>query len=312
MKKDLLTIYDLTQAEIEIILHKAEDLKAMLRQGKPYRPLEGKTLAMIFEKPSTRTRVSFEVGMYQLGGHALSLNPQDTQLGRGEAIADTARVLSRYVDGIMIRTFAQERVEEMARCASIPVINGLSDLLHPCQILSDIFTMWERLGHYRGLKVAYVGDGNNVANSWINGALRLGFDLWLACPPGYEPNAKILSQAQKEGSSQIILTHDPKEAVEGAHVINTDVWASMGQEGERAERIKAFQGYQVNADLVRQGEKDVLVMHCLPAHRGEEITDEVMDGPHSVVFDQAENRLHVQKAILTLLMGKGQNDEKGR
>ena len=311
MKKDLLTIYDLTREEIEAILHKAAELKEMLRQGKPYRPLAGKTLAMIFEKPSTRTRVSFEVGMFQLGGHALSLNPQDTQLGRGEAIADTARVLSRYVDGIMVRTFAQERVEEMARYASIPVINGLSDLLHPCQILSDIFTVWERLGHYRGLKVAYVGDGNNVANSWINGALRLGFDLWLACPPGYEPNAKILARAQEEGSSRIILTHDPKEAVKGAHVINTDVWASMGQEGERAERIKAFQDYQVNADLVRQGKKDVLVMHCLPAHRGEEITDEVMDGPHAVVFDQAENRLHVQKAILTLVMGKGQNDEKG-
>ncbi|OGP55154.1 MAG: ornithine carbamoyltransferase [Deltaproteobacteria bacterium RBG_13_52_11] len=312
MKKDLISIYDLKTEEIESILHKAKDLKEMHRKGVPYRPLEGKTLAMIFEKPSTRTRVSFEVGMYQLGGHALSLSPQDTQLGRGEAIADTARVLSRYVDGIMIRTFAQERVEEMARFASIPVINGLSDLLHPCQILSDIFTIEERRGQYRGLKVAYVGDGNNVANSWINGALRLGFDLWLACPPGYEPNAKILLRAQEEGSSQIILTHDPKEAVEGAHVINTDVWASMGQEGERAERIKAFQGYQVNADLVHRGEKDVLVMHCLPAHRGEEITDEVMDGPHSVVFDQAENRLHVQKAILTLLMGKGQNDEQGR
>jgi len=306
MKKDLITIYDLTKAEIEAILQKAAGLKEMQRQGKPYQPLAGKTLAMIFEKPSTRTRVSFEVGMFQLGGHALSLNPQETQLGRGEAIADTARVLSRYVDGIMIRTFAQERVEEMARFATIPVINGLSDLLHPCQILSDIFTMTEKLGHqYGGLKIAYVGDGNNVANSWINGALRLGFDLWLACPPGYEPNARILARAQEEGSSRIVLTHAPKEAVEEASVINTDVWASMGQEGERAERIKAFQGYQVNADLLRQARKDAIVMHCLPAHRGEEITDEVMDGTHSVVFDQAENRLHVQKAILTLLMGKG-------
>lgn len=311
MKKDLISIYDLTKAEIEAILHKAAELKEMHRQDIPYRPLEGQTLAMIFEKPSTRTRVSFEVGMYQLGGYALSLTPQDTQLGRGEAIADTARVLSRYVDGIMFRTFAQERVEEMARFASVPVINGLSDLLHPCQILSDIFTIGEKQGRYGGLKVAYVGDGNNVANSWINGALRLGFDLWLACPPGYEPNEKILSRARQEGSSQIILTHDPKEAVQGAHVINTDVWASMGQEGERTERIKAFQGYQVNADLIRQAREDVLVMHCLPAHRGEEITDEVMDGPHSVVFDQAENRLHVQKAILTLLMGKGRNDENG-
>jgi ornithine carbamoyltransferase len=312
MKKDLITIYDLTKEEIEAILHKGAGLKEMLRQGKPYHPLAGKTLAMIFEKPSTRTRVSFEVGMFQLGGHALSLNPQETQLGRGEAIADTARVLSRYVDGIMIRTFAQERVEEMARYAAIPVINGLSDLLHPCQILSDIFTMTEKLGHqYGGFKVAYVGDGNNVANSWINGALRLGFDLWLACPRGYEPDAQILSRAQAEGSSRIILTHDPKEAVAEAHVINTDVWASMGQEGERAKRIKAFQGYQVNADLIRLARKEAIVMHCLPAHRGEEITDEVMDGPHSVVFDQAENRLHVQKAILNLLMGKGQDDEKG-
>ena len=306
MKKDLLSVYDLTVEEIETIFQKTGELKKMHQQGTSYHPLEGKTLAMVFEKPSTRTRVSFEAGMYQLGGHALFLNPQDTQLGRGEVIADTSRVLSRYVDGIMIRTFAQERVEEIARFASVPVINGLTDLLHPCQILSDIFTIWEKRGRYQGLKVAYVGDGNNVANSWINGALRLGFDLWLACPRGYEPNEKILSRAQEEGSSQTVITHDPKEAVEGAHVINTDVWASMGQEGERTERIKAFQdqGYQVNADLLRWAQEDVLVLHCLPAHRGEEITDEVMDGPHSAVFDQAENRLHVQKAILTLLMGK--------
>jgi ornithine carbamoyltransferase len=317
MKKDLITIYDLTKEELETVIHKATGLKEMQRQGKSYQPLAGKTLAMIFEKPSTRTRVSFETGMFQLGGHALSLNPQETQLGRGEAIADTARVLSRYVDGIMIRTFAQERVEEMARSATIPVINGLSDLLHPCQILSDIFTMTEKLGrNYGGLKVAYVGDGNNVANSWINGALRLGFDLWLACPAGYEPNAAILARAQAEGSAKIILTRDPKEAVDGAHVINTDVWTSMGQEAERTKRQQAFESYQVNADLLRRARKDVIVMHCLPAHRGEEITDDVMDGPHSVVFEQAENRLHVQKAILTILLtGKGEgkrwNDEKG-
>jgi ornithine carbamoyltransferase len=312
MKKDLLSIYDLTAEEIETIFQKAKELKKTHRQGVPHRPLEGKTLAMVFEKPSTRTRVSFEAGMYQLGGHALFLNPQDTQLGRGEAIADTTRVLSRYVDGIMIRTFAQERVEEMARFASVPVINGLTDLLHPCQILSDCFTIWEKRGAYRGLKVAYVGDGNNVANSWINGAVRLGFDLWLACPQQYEPDQQILSRAVEESSSTIILTHDPKEAVEEAHVVNTDVWASMGQEGEREKRIKAFQGYQVNADLLRGARENVLVMHCLPAHRGEEITDEVMDGPHAVVFDQAENRLHVQKAILTLLMGKERNNAKGR
>ncbi|UCC66848.1 MAG: ornithine carbamoyltransferase [Deltaproteobacteria bacterium] len=312
MNRDLLTIYDLTPGEIEVILNKAKELKEMHLQGELYHPLEGKTLAMIFEKPSTRTRVSFEVGMHQLGGHALFLNRQDTQLGRGETIADTARVLSRYVDGIMVRTFSQERVEEMARFASVPVINGLSDLLHPCQILSDIFTIWEKRGEYRGLKVAYVGDGNNVANSWINGALRLGFDLWLACPPGFEPRQEIVARALREASSRIVLIHDAKEAVEGAHVINTDVWASMGQEGEHQERIKAFQGYQVNADLVRWARDDVLVMHCLPAHRGEEITDEVMDGPHSVVFDQAENRLHVQKAILTHLMGERRKDEAER
>jgi ornithine carbamoyltransferase len=304
MKKDLLSIYDLTAEEIETILQKTRELKEAQQQGVPHRLLEGKTLAMVFEKPSTRTRVSFEAGMYQLGGHALFLNPQDTQLGRGEAIADTTRVLSRYVDGIMIRTFAQERVEEMARFASVPVINGLTDLLHPCQILSDVFTIWEKRGAYGGLKMAYVGDGNNIANSWINGAMRLGFDLWLACPKGYEPNEKILTRAQAEGSSQITLTHDPKEAVDGAYVVNTDVWASMGQEGEHEKRMKAFQGYQVNSDLLLGAQEDVLVMHCLPAHRGEEITDEVMDGPHAVIFDQAENRLHVQKAILTLLMGR--------
>lgn len=312
MNRDLLTIYDLTAGEIEVILNKAKELKEMHLQGERYLPLEGKTLAMIFEKPSTRTRVSFEVGMHQLGGYALFLNPQDTQLGRGETIADTARVLSRYVDGIMVRTFSQERVQEMACSASVPVINGLSDLLHPCQILTDIFTIWEKRGEYRDLKVAYVGDGNNVANSWINGALRLGFDLWLACPPGFEPHQEILARAMREASSKILLTHDAKEAVEGAHVINTDVWVSMGQEGERQERIKAFQGYQVNADLVRWARDDVLVMHCLPAHRGEEITDEVMDGPHSVVFDQAENRLHVQKAILTHLMGERRKGEAER
>jgi ornithine carbamoyltransferase len=309
MKKDFISIYDLTQAEIEAILQKAGEIKEMLREGTAYRPLTGKTLAMIFEKPSTRTRVSFETGMFQLGGHALSLNPQETQLGRGEPIADTARVLSRYVDGIMIRTFAHTRVEEMARVASIPVINGLSDLLHPCQIVSDIFTIKEKRGNdYRGLKVAYVGDGNNVANSWINGAARLGFALSLACPPGFGPDARILARAQAEESSCIILTHNPQEAVEGANVINTDVWASMGQEKEQAKRSKAFQGYQVNADLLRHARPDCLVMHCLPAHRGEEITAEVLEGPQSVVFDQAENRLHVQKAILTLLLKKGISD----
>ena len=305
MKKDLLTIYDLTKAEIEAILQKAAELKEMPRKGKPYQPLAGKTLAMIFEKPSTRTRVSFEVGMFHLGGHALSLNPQETQLGRGEAIADTARVLSRYVDGIMVRTFAQERVEEMARFATIPVINGLSDLLHPCQILSDIFTMTEKLGHqYVGLKVAYVGDGNNVANSWINGAVKTGIDLTLAVPDGYEPHASVLAAARaygKPGGRKIRVLHDPHEAVADADVIYTDVWASMGQEAEREERIKIFRPYQVNRDLVSKAKPRALIMHCLPAHRGEEITDEVLDGPNSIVFDEAENRLHVQKAVMEIL-----------
>jgi len=237
----------------------------------------------------------------------LCMNPQDMQLGRGETIADTARVLSRYVNGIMIRTFGHERVEELARHASIPVINGLSDLLHPCQILSDLVTVWEHRGRYRNLTIAYVGDGNNVANSWINAALRVGFDLILACPPGYEPDGTILERAQREGSSTITLTTDPYAAVKNADVINTDVWASMGRDQEHAERINVFKDYQVNQSLLDATPKDAIVMHCLPAHRGEEITDEVIDGPHSVVWDQAENRNHTQKAIMTLLMTKGKH-----
>lgn len=301
MKRDFLSLYDFSGEELEALLERAKELKAKQKRGEDWRPLEGKTLAMIFEKPSTRTRVSFEVGMYQLGGHALFLSLQETQLGRGESIADTARVLSRYVDGIMIRTFAHRTVEELARFATVPVINGLSDLLHPCQILSDIFTIWETLGDYR-VKVAYVGDGNNVANSWINGALKMGVELRLACPPGYGPDRRILERAIKEGA-RVILTHDPKEAARGAQVLYTDVWASMGQESERQRRLEVFKPYQLNGALLELAAPGALVMHCLPAHRGEEITDEVIDGPQSVVFDQAENRLHVQKAILEWLMG---------
>lgn len=301
MKRDFVSLYDLSKEELEALLERAKELKGKQERGEVWRPLEGKTLAMVFEKPSTRTRVSFEVGMYQLGGHALYLGSQETQLGRGETIADTARVLSRYVDGIMIRTFAHRRVEELAQFATVPVINGLSDLLHPCQILSDVFTIWEKLGRIEGVKVAYVGDGNNVANSWINGALRLGLQLRIACPRGYEPDGGILERAQREGA-RVLLTHDPKEAVRGAEVLYTDVWASMGQEAEREERLRAFRPYQLNRTLLREA-PEALVMHCLPAHRGEEITDEVMDGPQSVVFDQSENRLHVQKAILEWLMG---------
>ena len=303
MKRDFVSLYDFSKEELLALLRRAKELKEMQKRGENYRPLEGKTLGMVFEKPSTRTRVSFEVGMYQLGGHALFLSSQEMQLGRGETVADTARILSRYVDGIMIRTFSHRNVEEMARFATVPVINGLSDLLHPCQILSDIFTIWEKLGRYEGVKVAYIGDGNNVANSWINGALRMGMELWVAPPPGYEPDGEILRRAKDENPRSVHLTHDPRKAAEGAHVLYTDVWTSMGQEEEQERRREVFRPYQLNRELVDLAEEGALVMHCLPAHRGEEITDEVMDGPQSVVFDQAENRLHVQKAILEALLG---------
>lgn len=301
MKRDFISFYDYTEEELHLLLERAKWLKERNKRGEVWRPLEGKTLAMIFEKPSTRTRVSFEVGMYQLGGNALYLSAQELQLSRGESIADTARVLSRYVDAILIRTYEHWKVEEFARFSSVPVINGLSDLLHPCQILSDIFTIWEKLGHYRGVKVAYIGDGNNVANSWIEGASKMGIELRIACPPGYEPDQEILQKALREGA-RVFITHDPKEAVKDAQVLYTDVWTSMGQEAERQRRLEDFKGYQVNESLLQMAGSGAFVMHCLPAHRGEEITDEVMDGPHSVVFDQAENRLHVQKALLEFLM----------
>jgi ornithine carbamoyltransferase len=257
---------------------------------------------MIFDKSSTRTRISFEVGMYQLGGIALFLSNRDTQLGRGEIIADSARIMSRYLNGIMIRTFSQASVEEFARYATIPVINGLTDLLHPCQLLSDLFTITEKRGGYEGLKIAYVGDGNNMANSWINAAAKLPFHLDLACPEGYDPDSAILERGIAEAPAGVALCRDPVEAVRDADVIYTDVWVSMGQEAERAERLKRFEGYQVNQALLDRSKKDVIVMHCLPAHRGEEISTEVIDGPRSVVIDEAENRLHVQKAIMEILM----------
>jgi ornithine carbamoyltransferase len=257
---------------------------------------------MIFDKSSTRTRISFEVGMFQLGGVALFLSNRDTQLGRGEIIADSARIMSRYLNGIMIRTFSQESVEQFARHATIPVINGLTDLLHPCQILSDLFTIIEKRGTYEGLKVAYVGDGNNMANSWINAAAKLPFHLDLACPAGYDPDAAILKRGMAEAKAGVVLHRDPAEAVRDADVVYTDVWVSMGQEAGRDEKMKRFQGYQVNQALVKRARRDVLVMHCLPAHRGEEITAEVIDGPRSVIIDEAENRLHVQKAVMEILM----------
>ncbi|MCP4713834.1 MAG: ornithine carbamoyltransferase [Deltaproteobacteria bacterium] len=303
MQKDLLCLYDLSRNDFDDVFFKAAQLKQKQRDGVAHTPLKGKTLGMIFEKPSTRTRVSFEVGTFQLGGHAVYLRWTDTQLGRGESIYDTARVLSRYLDAIMIRTFSQKTVEELARNADVPVINGLTDLYHPCQILADIFTVIEKRGTYDGLKAVYLGDGNNMAHSWINAALRLGFDLTLACPKGHEPDAEVLNLARQEAASEITLVHDPVAAVKNADVISTDTWVSMGQEKQYRERIKAFHGYQLNEALVAKSKEDVLVMHCLPAHRGEEITDGVMDGKNSVVFDQAENRLHVQKAILEILMG---------
>jgi len=304
VKRDFVAITDFTSQEIYDIFALAKDLKAKTKQGVEHHLLKGQTLAMLFQKPSTRTRVSFEVGMYQLGGHALYLSPAEIGLGTRESVADVARVISRYCDGIMARVFGHDIVTELARYASIPVINGLSDLLHPCQILGDMFTIMEHKGRSEHVRIAYIGDGNNVTNSWINLSRRIPMSLRIATPKGYEPNAELLTKARAESISEILLTTDPKEAVKNADVVYTDVWASMGQEAEAEERKKVFRPYQLNTDLISLADKDCLVLHCLPAHRGDEITDEVMDGPHSVVFDEAENRLHIQKAIMVKLMAK--------
>ena len=301
MKKDFISIADWSREELEEIFALAADLKMRVKRHEPHPLLAGKSLAMIFEKSSTRTRVSFEVGMSQLGGHALFLNPQATQLGRGEPLKDTARVLSRYLDGIMIRTFAQKTVDDLARWASIPVINGLTDLLHPCQVMTDIFTVLEYKKSLKDLVFCWIGDGNNMANSWINAAMMLGFELRLATPEGYEPDAAIWKRALERGS-KVTLVRDPLEAARGAHVLNTDVWASMGQEQEQQVRSQAFAGFQINVRTLAVADPECLVLHCLPAHRGEEITEDVLEGRHSVVFDEAENRLHVQKAIMVQLM----------
>jgi ornithine carbamoyltransferase len=297
MHRDFLAIPDFSRAELDRLFDLAESMR---RGAYTKKPLAGKSLAMIFLKSSTRTRVSFEVGTWQLGGHALFLSSRDVQIGRGEPISDTARVLSRYVDGIMIRTFAHADVEQLAEYSTVPVINGLTDLLHPCQVLADILTVRQRLGTYEGKKVAWVGDGNNMANSWINAAYRLGFELTLACPPGYDPDAAILARAQRE--AQVTLVRDPTDAVAGAHVVNTDVWASMGQEEEQAQREKAFASYTVDAALMKRAAPDAIFLHCLPAHRGEEVSADVIDGPQSCVWDEAENRLHIQKAIMAALI----------
>jgi ornithine carbamoyltransferase len=296
--RHFLAIPDLSRDE----LHQLFDLAARMKSGAyRERPLAGKTLGMIFAKSSTRTRVSFEVGAFQLGGNALFLSNRDIQLGRGEPIRDTARVLSRYLDGIMIRTFDHADLEELARYGSIPVINGLTDLLHPCQVLADLLTVKETLGGWEGKTVAWIGDGNNMANSWINAAGTLGFALRLACPESYRPDPAILARNQKLTS--ITLTADPREAAKGAHVINTDVWASMGQEEEQEIRARAFQGYIVDQALMASADPEAIFLHCLPAHRGEEVAEEVLEGPQSRVWQEAENRLHVQKALMAMLMG---------
>lgn len=281
------------------------DIAAKLKAGEyAKQPLAGQALAMIFTKSSTRTRVSFEAGMFQLGGHALFLSSRDLQLGRGEPIKDMARVLSGYVNGIMIRTFDHADVQQLAEHASIPVINGLTDLLHPCQVLSDLLTVREHLGSWEGRVFAWIGDGNNMANSWLNAAALLGFELRLACPEGFEPKRAIFERAS--AATRVSITEDPDEAVQGAHVINTDVWASMGREAEANARRLAFKGYTVDADLMAKAADDAIFLHCLPAHRGEEVTDEVFEGPQSRVFQQAENRLHAQKGLMVYLMAGGE------
>jgi ornithine carbamoyltransferase len=296
--RDFVAIPDFSRDELLALFGLAERMRSGEYREKP---LAGKTVAMIFMKASTRTRVSFEVGTFQLGGHALFLSPRDVQLGRGEPIADTARVLSRYVDGIMIRTFAHQDVEELARYADVPVINGLTDLLHPCQILADVLTIRQHLGGIEGRKVAWIGDGNNMANSWINAAYRLGFELSLACPEGYEPADHLLARAREH--TKVTLVRDPREAVEGAHVVNTDVWTSMGQEDEQKKRERDFAGYTVSTSLMKLASPDAIFLHCLPAHRGEEVDAAVIDGSQSRVWDEAENRLHVQKAIMAVVIG---------
>jgi len=293
MKRDLVTILDLGRDEILGLIERAISLK---NEQSRHAPLAFKTLALIFEKPSTRTRVSFEVAMYQLGGNVIFLTKDVTQMSRKEPTRDTARVLSRYVDGIVMRTYSHSLIEEMARFSSVPVINGLSEKYHPCQVLSDLMTIKEYKGEIEGLKVAWIGDGNNVANSWINAAIRLDFTLHLACPNGYGPKGDVLERAKERRN--IILTNDPISAIRDAHVVNTDVWVSMGQEEEASKKRQAFSSYQLNEELLSYARDDVIVMHCLPAHRGEEITDGVIEGPHSVVFEQAENKLHLHKAVL--------------
>ena len=302
MKKDLLKLLDLSKEDIVTILNTADQLKYETKHNIHKDYLKGKSLAMIFEKNSTRTRVSFETGMFQLGGHALFLSGKESQIGRGEPIEDTARVLDRYCDGIMIRTFGQEEVEELAHYTTIPVINGLTDFCHPCQVLADLLTVREHKAVLEGLKLCYIGDGNNMANSLIVGGLKMGMEVSVACPEGYDPDPQVLDFAKSSPQHKFSLFRTPKEAAVGADVMVTDVWASMGQEEERAVRAKAFAGYQINSELMALTNAGCMVQHCLPAHRGEEITAEVFEAHANEIFDEAENRLHAQKAVMYLLM----------
>ncbi|MFH2046482.1 MAG: ornithine carbamoyltransferase [Pseudomonadota bacterium] len=302
MKKDIISILDLTKRDIDYLLNRAIELKEKQEKGESYSPFAGKTLGLIFDKPSTRTRISFEAAMIQLGGTPLFISSKDTQISRDEPVRDTARVLSRYIDCLAIRTYSQSLLEEFAQFSSIPVINALTDLYHPCQVLSDIMTVMEKKGKYKKIKIAWIGDGNNVAHSWINAAATLGLNLVLACPKGYLPDEKILKRALDRGRGEIYLTSDPVEAAKNADVLYTDVWASMGQEEEQKARKLAFKPYKISSKLLQHAAEDAIVMHCLPAHREEEITEEVLEGPKSVVWDQSENKLHMTKAILEVLI----------
>lgn len=303
MKRDLLSILDLSAGELDEIIRDAVNLKMLRREGRPHEFLKGKSLAMVFEKASTRTRISFETGMYELGGHALFLNPQDLQIGRGEEIRDTARVMSRYVDGVMIRAYRHENIEEFARYSDVPVINGLSDREHPCQIIADMLTIREHFGTLSGLKVAWIGDGNNVCNSFVLASALTGYEITVASPARFQPRSEIVRRALSLGG-KVSIVREPETAIRDADVVVTDTWVSMGEEAEKTTRLKEFQGYTVTGALMKKASPDAIFMHCLPAHRDQEVADEVIEGPRSLVFDEAENRLHAQKALLVKLLGR--------